>query len=40
MAKLNDDTHELLDGAVKVYRRGNSKRWQATFQIDGYWVRY
>lgn len=39
MAKLNDDTHVLLDGAVKVYKRGNSKRWQATFQIDGHWVR-
>jgi hypothetical protein len=39
MAKLNDDTHVLLDGAAKVYKRGNSKRWQATFQIDGHWVR-
>jgi hypothetical protein len=27
MAKLNDDTHVLLDGAAKVYKRGNSKRW-------------
>ena len=39
MAKLNDDTHVLMDGAVKVYRRPNSKRWQATFQIGGRWVR-
>jgi integrase len=39
MAKLNAETHVLLDGAVKVYQRGNSKRWQATFQIDGHWVR-
>ena len=39
MAKLNDDTRVLLDGAAKVYLRGNSKRWQATFQIDGHWVR-
>lgn len=39
MAKLNDDTHVLLDGAVKVYKRGNSKRWQATFKIDQHWVR-
>ena len=30
MAKLNDDTHVLLDGAVNVYKRGNSKRWQAS----------
>jgi integrase len=39
MAKLNAETHVLLDGAVKVYKRGNSKRWQATFQIEGHWVR-
>lgn len=39
MAKLNDNTHVLMDGAVKVYQRGNSKRWQATFQIGGQWVR-
>ena len=39
MAKLNDDTQVLLDGAVKVYKRNNTKRWQATFQIDGHWVR-
>lgn len=39
MAKLNDDTHVLMDGAVKVYRRTNTKRWQATFQIGGIWVR-
>jgi len=39
MARLNADTHVLLDGAAKVYLRGNSKRWQATFQIDGHWIR-
>ena len=39
MAKLNDNTHVLMDGSVKVYQRGNSKRWQATFQIGGVWVR-
>ncbi len=32
MAKLNDETHVLMDGAVKVYRRPNTRRWQATFQ--------
>lgn len=36
MAKLNAETHVLLNGAVKVYQRGNSKRWLATFQIDGH----
>lgn len=39
MAKLGADTHVLLDGEVKVYKRPNSKRWQATFKIDGHWVR-
>ncbi|WP_343117234.1 tyrosine-type recombinase/integrase [Ostreiculturibacter nitratireducens] len=39
MAKLGADTHVLLDGEVKVYKRPNSKRWQATFQIEGHWVR-
>ncbi|MDQ2091166.1 tyrosine-type recombinase/integrase [Marimonas arenosa] len=39
MAKLGADTHVLLDGEVKVYKRPNSKRWQATFKIDEHWVR-
>ena len=39
MAKLNGETHVLMDGAVKVYKRDNTKRWQATFQIGGVWVR-
>jgi hypothetical protein len=39
VAKLNHDTHVLLDGAAKVYLRGNSKRWQATFQIGGHLIR-
>jgi integrase len=39
MVALNPNTHVLLDGEVKVYLRGNSKRWQATFKIDEHWVR-
>ncbi|GAB5431041.1 MAG: site-specific integrase [Epibacterium sp.] len=39
MAKLGAETHVLLDGEVKVYKRPNSKRWQATFKIDEHWVR-
>jgi hypothetical protein len=39
MAKLDDATHVLMDGAVKAYRRPNTKRWQAKFQICGVWVR-
>ena len=33
MVALSPNTHLLLDGEVKVYKRGNSKRWQATFKI-------
>jgi hypothetical protein len=39
MVALKPDTHVLLDGAVKVYKRGNSRLWQATFKIDQHWVR-
>ncbi|ARU00203.1 hypothetical protein [Yoonia vestfoldensis] len=39
MVALSANTHTLLDGAVKVYLRGNSKRWQATFKIGEHWVR-
>jgi hypothetical protein len=39
MAKLKDDTHLILDGEVRVYRRERSKRWQASLYIDGHAVR-
>ena len=39
MAKLNPDAHVLLDGAAKIYLRSNTNRWQATFQIEGQWIR-
>ena len=39
MRQLRDDTHLLLDGEVRVYRREHSKRWQASFSIDGYTIR-
>lgn len=39
MARLGAETHVLMDGAVKVYKRPKTKRWQATFQIGGRWVR-
>ena len=29
MRQLRDDTHLILDGEVRVYRRERSKRWQA-----------
>ena len=39
MRQLRDDTHLILDGEVRVYRRERSKRWQAAFVIDGHIVR-
>jgi hypothetical protein len=39
LRQLRDDTHLLLDGTVRVYRRVRSKRWQAAFTIDGHTVR-
>ena len=29
MRQLRDDTHLILDGEVRVYRRERSKRWQS-----------
>ena len=39
MVALGANTHVLLDGEVKVYKRGNSNRWQATFKIEEHWIR-
>ncbi|MDB4211743.1 site-specific integrase [Ascidiaceihabitans sp.] len=39
MWQLRDDTHLILDGEVRVYRRERSKRWQAAFVIDGHTIR-
>ena len=39
MRQLLDDTHLILDGEVRVYRRERSKRWQAAFVIDGHTIR-
>lgn len=39
MVALSPNTHTLLDGEVKVYKRNNSKRWQATFKINEHWIR-
>ena len=36
MRQLRDDTHLILDGEVRVYRRERSRRWQAAFSIDGH----
>jgi hypothetical protein len=35
MRQLRDDTHVILDGEVRVYRRERSRRWQAAFVIGG-----
>ena len=34
MRQLRDDTHLILDGEVRVYRRERSKRWKAN--LDGH----
>ena len=39
MRQLRNDTHLILDGDVRVYRRERSKRWQAAFVIDGHTIR-
>ena len=39
MRQLRDDTHLILDGEARVYRRERSKRWQAAFVIDGHTIR-
>jgi len=39
MRQLRDDTHLILDGEVRLYRRERSKRWQAAFVIDGHTIR-
>ena len=39
MRQLRDDTHLILDGEVRVYRRERSKRWQGAFVIDGHTIR-
>ena len=39
MWQLCDDTHLILDGEVRVYRRERSKRWQAAFVVDVHTIR-
>ncbi len=39
MRQLRDDTHLILEGEVRVYRRERSKRWQVAFVIDGHTIR-
>ena len=39
MRQLREDSHLIMDGEVRLYRRANSKRWQTAFSIDGHTVR-
>lgn len=39
MPKLSPKTVTLLDGDVRLFKRGRSRAWQAAFKIDGRWVR-
>ena len=39
MPVLSQQTVILNDGDLKLYKRARSRVWQATFSIDGHWVR-
>jgi len=39
MPVLREDSVLIMDGAVKLYRRERSRKWQAAFQIDGQYIR-
>jgi len=39
MPKLSSETVTLLDGDIRVFKRARSRAWQATFKMDGTWVR-
>ena len=39
MPKLSSETVTLLDGDIRVFKRPRSRVWQATFKMDGTWVR-
>lgn len=39
MPVLSQQTVILNDGDLKLYKRARSRSWQATFNIDGHWVR-
>jgi hypothetical protein len=39
MPKLSSETVTLLDGDIRVFKRARSRAWQATFKMDGRWVR-
>ena len=39
MAKLSPTTETVLDGDVRLTRRGGSSAWQAAFKIGDRWVR-
>ena len=40
MPKLSSETVTLLDGDIRVFKRPRSRAWQATFKMDGTWVRF
>ena len=39
MPKLSSETVTLLDEDIRVFKRLRSRAWQATFKMDGTWVR-
>jgi integrase len=39
MPKLHPSTVVMLDGDLRLFKRDRSRVWQATFKMDGRWVR-
>ena len=39
MPVLREDSVLIMDGAVKLYRRERSRKWQVAFQIEGQYIR-
>ena len=39
MPKLSLASVTLLDGAVVLYKRSRTRKWQARFKVGGYWKR-
>ena len=39
MPKLSSASVTLLDGAVVLYLRSRTRKWQARFKVGGYWKR-
>ena len=39
MPVLREDSVLIMDGAVRLFRRESSRKWQAAFKIDSQYIR-